>query len=1006
MQDFKPNYKKHFYPISTDGLEFLRDLSSNSDYDGYISLSLRDDARFKPICFVRLSNLVKFVSHMEIYPQKHYYLSATSFRKIERSHDSTYAYNAIVIDVDCHADSVTDQERESLIDSFVWRLNNDCIQCGDLISPNYIVLTGRGVQLWWFINPVYAPKFTNCILDVTNHFISIIQTLIDEFQSELIGMEVDVPASTNLIGLYRLPGSSNPTTGKKVQTHHLSDERLDLVTYRKAHLPYTREKEKAFGRMKHIAISQNQKERCEQLLDAVQKLRNLRSAPSGNELRNNFIFLFFALARSIYSADEAMRRTEDFNEGFRVPFSPRELKSTLSSAIKKTYAIGTQKIIDLLSVTDEEAKLVGLMSPNIHIGAPKNNEKAERDTNILKMHLAGANQKIIAEYMGITRQTVSTALKAQHADELLMAKTKLLCDSGVTAREIAQQMGCSQRTIAYRLASAKTMEPSDFAKYAKMLKSCLYNGLTLSPTPQQVERGKTAQPKDAVADHLEALVLRCLKYAAHSEGSLCLPESVLIERVAAIRKRAKHDEIAAACKALTQKGIIKYATDADGTQYLYLRQNFELETAIAKRSLAIIKSEKEPAISESEIRQSLSSYEFEKQMMFSEEQKTAVVTAITSPLSVITGGPGTGKTAVTDAICALISEYNPTAKIRLCAPTGKAAVHLAETTGHPATTIHRLLSAHSVKCDYLIVDEMSMVSAELFADLIAKVTPTVRLIMIGDPNQLPCIGSGNILQDLISSQYVPTVTLKTCFRQCETSGIIKFATSIVDQTDPGMVESIIRNSLMNDIYFQVTDDMDDLVLTVSNIISDLMNCHSISASEIQILSPTKNCASELNIGLRHLLNCSANGQAQVKEDILLPGDRVIYCKNDYVRNLFNGAEGIVKGTGSQYVTVEYADHHVVRHDIGEVTAKMLVLSYALTIHKAQGSEYPIAIIPIYESMDNILNQNLIYTAITRAKQKCVLIGSKAALVRAIQRSLKGIHYSRLVALLTQNLTST
>lgn len=151
MQDFKLNYKKHSYPISTDGLEFLRDLARNSNYDGYTSLALKDDAKFKPICFVRLSSLPEFVAQMELYPQKHYYLSATSFTKMERAHASMFAYNAIVIDVDCHTDSVTDQARDLLIDSFVWRLKNDCIQCGDLISPNYIVLTGRGVQLWWFI---------------------------------------------------------------------------------------------------------------------------------------------------------------------------------------------------------------------------------------------------------------------------------------------------------------------------------------------------------------------------------------------------------------------------------------------------------------------------------------------------------------------------------------------------------------------------------------------------------------------------------------------------------------------------------------------------------------------------------------------------------------------------------------------------------------------------------------------------------------------------------------
>ena len=811
-------------------------------------------------------------------------------------------------------------------------------------------------------------------------------------------MEVDIPASTNLIGLFRLPGSLNPTVGKKVEVQHLSNERLNLITFRDANLPYKPGKEIFSKQAMQSSVPKDQRERYAKLLDAVIRLRDIRSASCGSELRNNFLFLFFELAKVLYLRDEAMQRTKDFNLGFRIPFRAQELKSTLSSATKKDYMIGPQKIIDLLGVTDEEAKLAGLVSTSTYVSKSRKNEKANRDTEILKMYLEGAKQKDIAATIGVTRQTVSTALKVQNAESLLVVKTKLLSDSGVKTKEIAQKMCCSLRTVTYRLSAAKAMDECDFAKCAKMLKSCPYNGLTLSPAPRQE---KTTEAAQAAAVHLESFVLKYLKRAAQSEGSLCLPESVLIEQVISSRKRAKPDEIIVACKSMAQKGIIKYVTDIDNTNYLYLPQNYELEANTAKGILAVIGAEKKAAISTDEIARLLSSYESKKQMTLSIEQTSAVVTALTSPMCIITGGPGTGKTSVTDAICSLILKHNPGSKIKLCAPTGKAAVHLAESTRHPATTIHSLISAtSSIKCDYLIVDEMSMVSMELFSALIKKTASNVRTVLIGDPDQLPCIGYGNILRDLISSKCVPTAKLKTCFRQSGNSGITEFTENISGQADFHTALSTIGDSLSSDISFHCVDGT--VVSTMSDIVTDLIAQYGVSASEIQVLAPTKNCANELNIQLRNLLNHSAQGQAPVDPELLMPGDRVIFCRNDYSRNLFNGTEGIVKESNPQYVTVEYANRYIVRHTVAEVQERNLILAYALTIHKAQGSEYSTVIVPIDDSMGSILTRNLVYTAVSRAKKRCVLVGSKAAWERALQRTLDGTHLSRLTHLLTQN----
>lgn len=173
MQNFIPRRKKQSHSITSDGLDFLKNFSKNLNYNGNIQVAAKDETGFKPICFVCLRDLAEYVSKMELYPQKSYYFSATSFTKMERSYENMFACHAIVIDIDCHADLFTEWERDNLIDNFVWRFRNDCVECGDLISPNYIVFTGRGVQLWWFITPVYAPQFKKCILDVSKHFVGI-----------------------------------------------------------------------------------------------------------------------------------------------------------------------------------------------------------------------------------------------------------------------------------------------------------------------------------------------------------------------------------------------------------------------------------------------------------------------------------------------------------------------------------------------------------------------------------------------------------------------------------------------------------------------------------------------------------------------------------------------------------------------------------------------------------------------------------------------------------------
>lgn len=375
---------------------------------------------------------------------------------------------------------------------------------------------------------------------------------------------------------------------------------------------------------------------------------------------------------------------------------------------------------------------------------------------------------------------------------------------------------------------------------------------------------------------------------------------------------------------------------------------------------------------------------------YDEDQKNAIRKAVINNVTIITGGPGTGKTTITHGI--VNAFHGMGMKILMAAPTGKAADRLSEATGFEAKTIHRLLGAkpggsydfnedNKLKGDILIVDEVSMVNTYLMNSLLKAVPDNMKVILIGDMDQLPCIGPGNILKDLIESNVLPTIKLTKIFRQAENSRIITNAHAINRGEYP-----IINNSKDSDFFFLREDNEENLQDYITDLVCNrLPKTYGVEPKEIQVLTPMKKYKAgtvELNKRLQQAINPS--GDEIARGDIVFRvGDKVIQTKNNYEKNIFNGDTGIICGVNVEDKTLEvdFGDE-IVFYDSTDM--EELLHAYALTIHKSQGSEYPIVVMPVTQSHYHMLSKNLLYTGITRARKICILIGSKQALLFGIK----------------------
>lgn len=395
-------------------------------------------------------------------------------------------------------------------------------------------------------------------------------------------------------------------------------------------------------------------------------------------------------------------------------------------------------------------------------------------------------------------------------------------------------------------------------------------------------------------------------------------------------------------------------------------------------------------------------------MEYDEIQAEAIRKAAVSKVLVLTGGPGTGKTTTTQGIIAAYRAFG--LKILLAAPTGRAAKRMTEATGLEAKTIHRLLECkppegyqkneeQPLEGDVLIVDECSMIDVVLMNALLRAVPLSMRLVLVGDIDQLPSVGAGNVLRDMIDSGCFPVIRLTRIFRQAQASRIILNAHKINEGRMPDL-----SNGNDTDFFFIAREEPEEAAAEIVNLVQNkLSRYYRTPASQIQVLTPMQRGvtgAANLNMALQEALNPQGEGIRR-SGFIYRQNDKVMQIKNNYDKEVFNGDIGIIERVDIQERTLKVNfDNRTVEYDVSELDE--LVHAYATTIHKAQGSEYPIVVMPVLMNHFVMLQRNLIYTGITRARKILVLVGTKKALAYAV----RNVAVARRNTLLKERLNGT
>lgn len=392
----------------------------------------------------------------------------------------------------------------------------------------------------------------------------------------------------------------------------------------------------------------------------------------------------------------------------------------------------------------------------------------------------------------------------------------------------------------------------------------------------------------------------------------------------------------------------------------------------------------------------IESLEKKYKVKYAKEQQMAMLEPLKKNLMVLTGGPGTGKTTTIKGILGLYSHYFPNDNIYLAAPTGRAAKRMTETTGLEAKTIHRLLEYNidgfqrnrdnPLDCDLLILDELSMVDIELFSSVLAAIPNGCKLILVGDANQLPSVGPGSVLKDLILSKDIPIIELNEIFRQKGTSLIVVNANKINNKTN-----DLEYGSDFQILYEDYTIPDKDIVNDILNVYKEKLTLYGVD--NVQLLVPYRKksliCVEELNKVLAPIANPITIYQGKINygDTLFRENDRVMQMNNDYEKNVYNGDIGkIIRIYGENedvVIDIDF-DGNVISYKYEDL--ENLVLAYATTIHKSQGSEYKCVIMPIVQSQTHFLNRNIFYTGITRAMKEVTLIAHANAIQIAINKN--------------------
>ena len=496
-----------------------------------------------------------------------------------------------------------------------------------------------------------------------------------------------------------------------------------------------------------------------------------------------------------------------------------------------------------------------------------------------------------------------------------------------------------------------------------------------------------------------------------NNGHCCIPEMALVDKTAKILQ-VNNQIIFTILKERIDIGSLNTEV-VGGETLIYPPYLYYAEKKVATRLLQLQQAT-EP-LSEDNLSLFIKVWEKDNQIQLAQKQKEAIKACLHHGVLVLTGGPGTGKTTVIKGILSILKAQG--LKIRLAAPTGRAAKRLSETTGQKALTIHRLLEANNLAqddnlqlgfskdindqldADVIILDEVSMVDIVLMHHFLNAVPDGCRIILVGDTDQLPAVGPGSVLKDIIRSQKIPAIRLDEIFRQAQTSMIIQNAHII----NAGRLPDL-RKQYSDFVFYELNDDTSITQKILDLCTKDLPHEGFDVLKDVQILSPMHRflCGVEnLNLMLQEQLNPKKNqDELKYSSQTFRVGDKVMHIRNNYQKNVFNGDIGFIQDVNNEKLTVDYFDH-IVTYEKNELNE--LTLAYASSVHKSQGSEYKVVIIPLSTSHYIMLQRNLLYTAITRAKQKVIIIGSKKALMTAVQSNRTQKRYTLLAERLAHKL---
>lgn len=505
-------------------------------------------------------------------------------------------------------------------------------------------------------------------------------------------------------------------------------------------------------------------------------------------------------------------------------------------------------------------------------------------------------------------------------------------------------------------------------------------------------------------------------------GHTCVPRNSLIKPAMSLLDCGEDDVEIAVDNAIDAGQLVQ--ENIDGRDFLFLPEIYDAERSIAGRIRVMLDfPPKTTAVTKDEI------YAFESacNITFDEKQRRAIEIVVNKGILILTGGPGTGKTTTVKGIISLMESKG--LDVALAAPTGRAAKRMSELTGHDAKTIHRLLEVefrdgenkpvfcHNLKnpleCDAVIVDELSMVDVTAFAALLEALPLSCRLVMVGDKDQLPPVGAGNVLADLIKSKLIDVVSLDKIFRQAVTSNIVSNAHRIVAGDMP-----LFDNTLDSDFFIL---NENSKYIAVRKIIS--LVTKRIPATygydpidDIQVLCPSRKGevgTENLNALLQSVLNPPENGKAEIRNRgyILREGDKVMQVKNNYDIPWFKDGDsgcGVFNGDIGILTRIDRADDIInIQFDDREAmysveNAGEIELAYALTVHKSQGSEFEAVVLPTINTPPKLAYRNLLYTAVTRAKSLLVLVGNENSVKQMVENDKKSKRYSALIHFLKQD----